>query len=229
MMPHADLSGTSERRIVIDAEHFSVRFWGPVLALALVVLAHIVGMALAKRALGSSVSPLCVVLPTDLAVFVGGGMVIERLLRRLLPSRRSATLSESALVITDARRSPARITRIEWDRTVNIKAWRFPVQRRTRIPKGWYCMALHLLQDEEEAILYTFMPPQEAEKTIGYKYFVRLRPRRETQSNTDLSAVAEQRRLLKLEDQRWRDGAEIAREDFHAMLRVLQQRVPDWS
>ncbi len=72
------------------------------------------------------------------------------------------------------------------------------------------------------------MPPQEAENAIGYRYFVRLRPRRETQSNTDLSAVAEQRRLLKLEDQRWNDGAEIAREDFHAVLRILQQRVPDW-
>jgi hypothetical protein len=227
-MKQIEQAATSERHIVIDAEHFPVRFWGPVLALGLVVLAHIVGMALAKRALGSSVSPLCVVLPADLLIFIAGGMIIERLLRRVWPSRRSATLSEQALVITDARRSPARVTRIEWDRTVNVRAWRFPVQRRTRIPRGWYCMALHLLQDEEEAILYTFMPPQEAENAIGYRYFVRLRPRRETQSNTDLSAVAEQRRLLKLEDQRWNDGAEIAREDFHAVLHMLRQRVPDW-
>mgnify|MGYP005838304629 CR=1 FL=1 len=227
-MRQPDQLATSERQIVIDAEHFPVRFWGPVLVLGLVVLAHIVGMALARRILGASVSPLCVVLPADIVVLIAGGALIERLLRRLLPSRRSATLSDRALVITDARRSPARVTRIEWERTVNVKAWRFPVQRRTRVPKGWYCMALHLLQDEEEAILYTFMPPQEAENAVGYKYFVRLRPRRETQSNTDLSAVAEQRRLLKLEDQRWYDGAEIAREDFHAMLRVIQQHVPDW-
>lgn len=227
-MKQSEHATTSERHIVIDAEHFPVRFWGPVLALGVVVLAHIAGMALAKRALGSAVSPLCVVLPADLLIFIAGGMIIERLLRRVWPSRRSATLSDQALVITDARRQPVRVTRIEWERTVNVKAWRFPVQRRTRIPKGWYCMALHLLQDEEEAILYTFMPPQEAENAIGYRYFVRLRPRRETQSNTDLSAVAEQRRLLKLEDQRWNDGAEIAREDFHAVLHMLRQRVPDW-
>jgi len=186
------------------------------------------GMALAHPALGSAVGPLGVVLRAVVRVFLGAGALIERRLRRVLPALRSAALSDEARVISDARRSPARVTRIEWDRTVNIKAWRFPVRRRTRVPKGWYCMALHLLQDEEEAIFYTFMPPQEAENAIGYRYFVRLRPRRETQSNTDLSAVAEQRRLLKLEDQRWNDGAEIAREDFHAVLRILQQRVPDW-
>ena len=210
-MDRVERAASSERHIVIDAEHFPVRFWGPVLALGMVVLAHIVGMALAKRVLEPSVSPLCVVLPADLLVFISGGALIDRLLRRVWPSRRSATLSEEALVITDARRSPARITRIEWNRTVNIKAWRVPVQRRTRVPKGWYCMALHLLQDEEEAIFYTFMPPQEAENAIGYRYFVRLRPRRETQSNTDLSAVAEQRRLAEQDELGLRTVDNLAR------------------
>jgi hypothetical protein len=58
---------------------------------------------------------------------------------------------------------------------------------------------------------------------------VRLRPRRETESNTDLRAAAEQRRLLRLEDARWRDGAEIAQDDFRAMLAALTPHVPGWG
>jgi hypothetical protein len=44
-----------------------------------------------------------------------------------------------------------------------------------------------------------------------------------------LSAVAEQRRLLKLEDSRWNDGAEIAHKDFDALLDILRQHVPGWA
>ena len=115
-----------------------------------------------------------------------------------------------------------------WDRTVNVMAWRFVVRRRTRIPKGWLCLAVQLLQDEATVILYTFMPPDEAEALRGYANFVRLRPRKETESNNDLRAVAEQRRLLKLEDARWEDGSEIAPDDFRAVLTMLETHVQGW-
>ncbi len=219
----------AERTITIDAEHFSVRFWGPVLTLTLVFIVHFGGQPVASRLLDDAISPLCLVLPADALVFFGGGMLIERWLKRLLPSRRSATLNEEALVVTDNRKAQPVTIRIQWHLTVNVTAWRFRVRRRTRVPKGWYCMALRLLQDEDEIILYTFMPPNEAEQATGYAKFVRLRPRKETQSNTDLRAVAEQRRLLKLEDARWSDGAEINPEDFHAVLAVLDQHVSDWA
>jgi hypothetical protein len=149
-------------------------------------------------------------------------------LKRVMPSRRRAVLSDSTLTVTDARHNPPDEVTLHWAQTVNVRAWRFEIGRRARVPKGWFCMALYLLQDEKEMILYTFMSPDEAETAIGYPHFTRLRPRKETESNTDLSAVAEQRRLLKLEDTRWRDGAEIAREDFHMVLATLQRRVPGW-
>ena len=88
---------------------------------------------------------------------------------------------------------------------------------------------MHLLQDETEIILYTFMSPGDAEAIIGYDQFVRLRPRSETQSNQDLSTAAEQRRLLKLEDARWNDGGEISQDDFRALLAILQRRLPGWA
>lgn len=224
-----DLASPHEHLIKVDTEHFSIRFLVPVLTVFLVVVLHLAGTLAISSQIESDASPTCIMLPVDVVLLFVIGYTIERILKRLLPSRRSATLSETALVVTDARRKPASVKRIAWDQAVNVKAWRFPVTRRTRVPKGWYCMAVHLLQDEEEVILYTFMSPPDAEKVIGYRNFARLRPRKETQSNTDLKAVAEQRRLLKLEDARWYDGAEIAREDFNALLAVLQRCVPGWS
>jgi hypothetical protein len=219
---------TTPRRIVIDAEHFSVRFLVPVLTIVLVVIFHFAAQLALGRLLDDG-SSICLVLPLDLLVLVGGGFAIERLLKRAMPSRREAALSDEALVVTDARRQPATVTRIEWGRTVNVAAWRFIIRRRTRVPKGWFCMAVRLLQDDQEAILYTFMSPEEAEAAPGYAQFVRLHSRQETESSTDLGAVAQQRRLLKLEDARWQDGAEIARDDFRALLAVIQQRAATWN
>lgn len=217
------------RTIMIDAEHTSIRFLLPTLTLALVVLFHLVAGSLLRRTLDTSVNPLCIVLPGDLVLLWFGGMLIERGLKRVLPSRRQAVLDRQALVVTDGRRNPPEVTRIAWDSAVNVKAWRFEVRRRGRVPRGWYCMALQLLQDEQDVILYTFMPRKKAEVLPGFAEFVRLRPRKETQSNTDLNAVAEQRRLLKLEDRRWSDGGEVTQADLEALASALAQVLPEWS
>ncbi|MBN2305976.1 MAG: hypothetical protein JXQ72_15955 [Anaerolineae bacterium] len=216
------------RLIRIDSNHFAVRFLVPVLAVAATVFAHFFGMRVLDALFGDSVDPGCVMLPSDFLILIGLAYVIEYGLKRLLPGRRSAELSERALVLVDSRRKHPNVTEIAWDSIVNVMAWRFQVQRRTRVPKGWFCLAVHLLQDERDVILYTFMPQADAEAVPGYGNFVRLRPRKETRSNTDLHAVAEQRRLLKLEDARWDDGAEIGSDDFIALLTVMQRRVPGW-
>lgn len=222
-------SPADARSIRIDAEHFSVRFWVPVLAIVLTAAIHFTGMSLLGQAFGDSTDPACIMLPADFVILITLAFVIERALKRLMPSRRTAHLSNETLRITDARHDPPRHFELHWNKTLNVIAWRFRVRRRTRVPKGWYCMALQLLQDEQDAILYTFMPQEEAEAVSGYAQFVRLRPRKETESNTDLSAVAEQRRLLKLEDARWEDGAEISRDDFRALLARIEQHVPGWN
>jgi hypothetical protein len=218
---------SDERQIVIDAEHAAVRWLVLLLTGGLVVLVHLVGTALVRR-MAVGVSSECIVLPLDVVALVAGGLTIESVLKRLIPSRRSATLSDQALVVRDERHHPPHITRIAWDKMVNVKAWRFTVSRRARVQKGWYCMAVYLLQDDEEVVFYAFLPPHEAETILHDHQFARLRPRQEIKSSTDLNTVAEQRRLLKLEDARWNDGAEISKEDFKALLESLRQHVPSW-
>jgi hypothetical protein len=220
---------TDERTITVDAEHFGVRFVVPVLTLGLTLLAHILGMRFLGDVLGEGINPACIVLPMDLVLFLGLGYLIETTFKRAMPSQRQAQLSDDAVVLTDQRPTPPASVRIDWDDTFNVQTWRFEVRRRTRIPKGWYCMAVHLLQDEEDAIFYSFMSPEDAETMPGYDNFVQLRPRKETESNTDLSAVARQKRLLKLEDARWENGAEIKQDDFHALLAMIARKQPGWA
>lgn len=232
MAHHSSAGGSgfeSQARLIkIDSEHFSIRFLLPILTIVLVILVHIGGMTLIDDVIKSA-NPLCLVLPADLVVLLFGSTLIERLLKAALPSRRTAVLSHNGLTITDARRNPPEESSIDWSLPFNVRAWRFSISRRgRRVPRGWYCMAIQLLQDETEMIVYTFMPQQEAEDAVGYSQFVRLRPRNETQSNTDLNTVAEQRRLLKLEDARWEDGAEMDRKDFSAVLGHVQRVLPDW-
>ena len=222
------VSALGERTIVVDSEHFGIRFLVPILTIGLVIGLHLTGTNLLAQAAPEGLNTVCIMLPIDIVVFVGGGLFIERGLKRRLPSRRTAALSDDALVIDDRRFKPPRVARIAWDKTVNVNAWRFTVHRRTRIPKGWQCLAMHFLQDDVEIILYSFASTEEAEALHGYHNFARLRPRKETRSNTDLRAVAEQRRLLRLEDARWADGAEVSREDFEAVLAALEQNVPGW-
>lgn len=213
----------------VDQEHLSIRFLVPILTIGFTVFVHVVGITVLDALLASEgASALCIMLPLDVLALLVGGYLIERLLKRVMPSRRFLEVSHETIILTDGRKTPPRIQRLSWDGTINVAAWRFPVRRRTRIPKGWYCMAIRLLQDEEEIIFYTFMPPDEAEAVPSYDAFVRLRPRKETTSNTDLSGVAQQRRLLKLEDARWEGGAELERDDFNKVLRRMEQHISGW-
>jgi len=222
-------SPPGEHLIKVDTEHFWIRFLVPVIAIGSAVLVYIAGVSTLDRS-QIGFNPACLMLPVSVLALFAAGFGGERVLKRLMPSRRYARLSDEALVLVDGRkRETPQVVRLEWGKIVNVVAWRFTVRRRTRVPKGWHCLAVQLLQDDLEMILYTFMSPEDAEKLPGYSNFVRLRPRRETESNTDLRAVAEQRRLLKLEDARWHDGAEISADDFRAILARFEHAVPGWK
>jgi hypothetical protein len=220
------LEPSDVRRIKVDAEHMTIRLMVPVLMIVAAVMAHLLGLLLFDDLLSEAgINPLCALLPVDFLALLGAGYGVETMLKRYMPSRRFASLSADELVLTDGRRHPPQVTRIDWHKTVNVQAWRFRIWQRTHVPKGWYCLAAQLLQDESEIIIYTFMAPEEAELLPGIRHFVRLLRRKEIGTLSDLRIAAEQRRLLKLEDARWEDGAEVNKEDFKAVLAC----VPGWG
>ncbi|HEX3051510.1 MAG TPA: hypothetical protein VHP83_12695 [Aggregatilineaceae bacterium] len=219
----------AERRIKVDTEHFGVRFLLPIITIGVTLVFFVVSSTTLGAVADEGLNVHCITIPLSVLVLLGTAWLTERGLKRLMPSRRSAVLSADRLDVIDQRKKPTQVTRIDWGSTVNVQGWRFTVRRRTRVPKGWLCLAMQLLQDEEAVILYTFISPDDSKTMAGFDNFVRLRPRKETISNTDLNAIADQRRLLKLEDERWNDGAEIAVDDFRAVVEMVRQHVPGWN
>ncbi len=189
-----------ERHIKVDTEQFSVRFLVPTIAIGLTLITHFLSRYLFEEVLNVDFSAECIIIPLDLIVLVLAAYSTEGFLKLVMPSRREATLGDQALILIDGRKRPPQITQIEWEQEIEIQAWRFEVTKRTRVPKGWYCLALHFAQNGDEAIVYGFLSPDDAEKVPGFHQFIRLRPRKETVSSTDLNASAHQRRLLKFED-----------------------------
>ncbi len=220
---------TAERLIKVDTEHFGVRFLLPIITIGVTLVIFVVSSTALGAVADEGLNVHCITIPLSVLVLVGTAWLAERGLKRLMPSRRSAVLAEDRLEVIDQRKKPTQVTRIAWGRTVNVQGWRFTVRRRTRVPKGWLCLAMQLVQDEEAVILYTFMSPDNTKTMPSFEHFVRLRPRKETVANTDLNAIADQRRLLKLEDERWNDGAEIAADDFRAVVEMVRRYVPDWN
>ncbi len=154
-------------------------------------------------------------------------VVADRYLKRLWPSGRSLVVNSTGLQLRDQRKNRHQETRISWDQRVNILAWRFAVERGSaRVPKGWNMLAMKLLQDEAEFVFYAFMPPKEASALPAYSTFTLLTSRSAIEKgDLSLREASEQRRLLKAEDERWQDGAEVRREDFGALVASIMQHI----
>jgi hypothetical protein len=177
-------AASGARRIVVDADHFAVRFLVPVVALAVAVLFHLLTYALLADMLDEQgVAPGCVVVPGDLLAFFAGAYLTEHLLKRIAPARRHALLDDHSVALVDRRskgagRSPS-----------NGGAWSTPRAGALRscgalAPKGWYCLALHCPRRAGHDPLHVH-GRKEMEHLPGYEHFFRLRLRKETRTNPD--------------------------------------------
>src|SRR5262249_5597283 len=150
-------------------------------------------------------------------IAVGGSMGVaslgERRLKDLWPSGRSLTLDGQGLELQDSRKGKESNIRMTWEQRINILAWRFVIDRRAaHVQRGAYMLCVQLLQDQSQVAIYTFMPSKEAEKLEQFSAFSALMPRAtvdKEKSGLSIREVSEQRRLLKAEDSRWHEGAEI--------------------
>jgi len=163
-----------------------------------------------------------------------GAMLIaiatDRLLKKSWPSGRTLKFDSTDLVLVDTRKRHAGETRMAWDQRINVTAWRFTVKRGSmRIPKGWILLALQLVQDESQITLYAFASPKDADEDI-FKSFIQLIPRRLMESgDMPLREVNQNKRLLRAEQERWIDGAELTKDDFTLLVDTLSKHVPNWS
>lgn len=154
----------------------------------------------------------------------------EKVLTQRWPSGRTLSISSDGLVLAE-RGGPS--TRIDWDQRVNMMTWHFKIRKgRAWVPKGWYCAACQLKQDDAVIVPYTFVKPAIAETWADWKTFPELLPRKKVEKGSQehlLSEIGAQAQLRYAEQDRWHFGVEMKPGDFAQLLAAVREKVPDWE
>ena len=120
---------------------------------------------------------------------------------------------------------------IDANQRVNVLLWRFQINRRSRVPKGWFMVACALEQDNLYLPVYTFMSLKDLENiknSTGHFTLLQSQKEAKKQGNDNMRLAGEQRRLHTAESARWMEGAEMTQADFMALIRQLQEQYPQW-
>lgn len=150
-------------------------------------------------------------------------MLAERLVVRRWTSGRTVYLAPGRLRWDDK----GKVMEMDLSQKVNYWRWQFEVRQRRsgRVPTGHHCLAIRLVQTENEVSLYAFVPPtRTTEITQAYPFY-------ELRRANDKSVKALGGRdamFLAAENSRWESGAELDAADFRALLDHLDAHLPDF-
>ncbi|PJF37338.1 MAG: hypothetical protein CUN49_00855 [Candidatus Thermofonsia Clade 1 bacterium] len=218
------MAEASERSFPLDIEHSGIQ-----LALPLIAIASFIGLLwlLSNVLRGEENSCLNVMLAV--AGALGLMAVSDSVLKRVWKSGRTLSLSEHRITVRDERAKGACEVTFDLRQRLNVLAWRFTIKRSSpRAPRGSVLLALQLLQDDESVALYTLVSAREFDEAV-FAEFVQLKPRSSViQEKLPLRELAQQRRLLQAEEQRWHEGAEMRRQDFILLLEKLKASHVEW-
>lgn len=149
---------------------------------------------------------------------------VESGLKRRWPSGRVFEIAGDTLRLAAGDRV---MREIDGAQHVNVLTWRFTITKRTRVAKGWYVVALALMQDDLYLPLYTFMSPEDFNEFKLNEHFSVLAPSKGPEQ-PDLRLAGQQRRLRTAEYARWNEGAELTKADFETALAAMQAKFPAW-
>ncbi|MCE2489275.1 MAG: hypothetical protein J4G17_04790 [Anaerolineae bacterium] len=211
---------TRERRFALDPEHGWLRVAMLLIFVGVWLLVFLLGQMLLTID-GSIV--ISIVAGFAMAAF--SAQRLEGPLKQRWPSGRSVSVTDKNIRLLQREQEQESL---DTSQEVNVLTWRFRISRRSRVPKGWFMVALALEQDERYIALYTFMSSDDFETLRNHGSFTALQGRRQRKESGDLRLAGEQKRLHSAEQLRWLQGGEMSREDFSACLRHLRQRFPAW-
>ena len=158
-----------------------------------------------------------------LALGIGGMQLVDGFLKRRWPSGRSLEIAGETVRLVLRGQTQREI---DGAQHVNVMMWRFEIKKRARAPKGWYVIALALMQDDIYIPVYTFVSPEDYKMLPYSSQYVKLAARKEAEQ--DMRLAGQQRRMLNAEAARWNEGAEITKPDFDAYVAQLTNRFPVW-
>lgn len=167
-------------------------------------------------------SPLGAVIALAVGAFVA--FMTEFLLKRNWVSNRFIHLNPNRLSFVFGKREDRFLDPTE---KVNVLAWYFEVKRNSRVPKGWYVVALCFEQDDIYLPIYALLSPDDFEQ-VDTDFFKMLTGSRQDYKTDNVRIAAEQKRLLMAETARNIDGVEATYEDVEKMLSYLQEQFPEW-
>ncbi|MEO1440497.1 MAG: hypothetical protein AAFV33_08830, partial [Chloroflexota bacterium] len=104
-----------------------------------------------------------------------------------------------------------------------VLKWRFKINKRTRVPKGWYVVATVLEKDDEYIAVYTLMSPEAYKQFDPDTVFSMLQKPDKKVGSDSLRLAGEQRRLHKMESVRWHEGVEMTNEHFMAYVQQVDR------
>jgi hypothetical protein len=156
-----------------------------------------------------------------------GGRLLEPLLKQRWPSGRVVHVNADGVQL--AYRGSTQ-EHIRSNDTVSALLWRFKIDRRSRVPKGWYVVACALEQDDRFLAVYTFASPDNMTELNKLAKFSDLLSDKATKNarQDSLRIAGEQRRLRLAEQHRWNDGAEMTYDEFARYIERLNMQFPQW-
>lgn len=210
--------------IPVDAEHGGIRL--------VVLFAFIAAWLIGFSAVNILIISEGLNIMALTAGFIAGAVVaipLERYLKGRWKSGRVAIIDEQG--IRFEKRGTVQ-SHIHAEDSASVVFWRFEVQRRTRIPKGWSMIACALESEGRFLAVYTFVSPSTLETLPGSDRYKKLISRKESAKAGDMRGemrlAGEQRRLLEAETHRWMEGAEMTLEHFQTYLTTVETRFPEW-
>jgi hypothetical protein len=216
------VSGTIVR---LDRMHSGIRFFVMLSLIAGIILGWIIILPSLLDGFGLS-GPT-----TALFSIVGGigfglalGWGTEQLLLQIWPSGRSLEMAERSIILHE--KSGDTVT-LALDQRINVIQWYFVIKGgKAWIPKGWYCVALQLTQNETMISPYAFMKPAQAQELANWDKFEELLSRKTAPKQGQevlLQRYSEQGRLRTAERDRWNIGAEMSPQDMQALIQHLTE------
>ncbi len=224
MSTRAESAETTRHSFAVDSEHTGIR----TAVFLLFVGSWIVGYAVAN-----------LFIPTDgfnlVAVGIGFALaflvsnIAEPQLKKHWPSNRAVYIDSNGVRIEKRGVIESQVLAED---PARLLYWRFEVQKRTRIPKGWSMLGSAVEIDGRYLCVYTFISPDQLKAFARAEAFIRLAPKKEARANEsrqDLRLAGEQRRLREAETHRWMEGAEMSFDDFKSYLNTIENLFPEWT
>ncbi len=206
----------SEKTVIpVDVEHGGLR-----LVIALIFIGAGIALYLLISALIPAGSLNLIAILGALLGAAGVAYLVESQLKRRWRSGKSVEISDEAVVL----HQPKNNDTVTIDPQVSLTMrWRFRIERRSRVPKGWYMVAAALEQDDQHITVYTLMSPQAYREFDPDERFTALEKAKDKGDAESLRLAGEQRRLHRAESLRWHEGVEMTHDDFVQYVGYLEK------